>query len=324
MATHVSYRDGGKTGEEGFYRPFRKLLSRVGVMSSTDLLVTERGAGANKSVDIAAGDAFFSYNNYAFYGWNTAVLNSSDTVIADNTSGNPRIDAVVAYIDLTVVSSASSDNPGALKFKVVQGTPAGSPSAPNDAAIQSSVGAGNPFLRLANVAVANGFTSIVNANITDTRTVATVLGFESPKRCRVYKDANQSINNGAVTVLSFNQETFDTDTMHDNVTNNSRITINTPGVYLIKGQVSFASNTTGLRQILLHKNGTGLYASASAAPANGDRTTHQISAIVQAAAADYFELAANQTSGGALNIEGVAGDLYYGTNFEAVRLGPSS
>jgi len=170
MATHVSYRDGGKTSEEGFYRAFRKLLSAVGVMGSGDLAVSQRGAGANKSVDIAVGDAFFSYGNYAFFGWNTATLNDSSTVITDNTSGNDRIDAVVAYIDLTVISSASSDNPGALKFAVVAGTPAGSPSAPSDGTIQSAIGASNPFLRLANVAVANGFTSIVNANITDTRT----------------------------------------------------------------------------------------------------------------------------------------------------------
>lgn len=172
MATYVSFRDGGKTNEEGFLRPFAQLLSSLGVMGSSDLAVSQRGAGANKSVDIAAGDAFFSYNGYAYYGWNTATVNDSSTVITDNSSGNPRIDAVVAYIDLTVVSSASSNNPNALKFKVVAGTPAGSPSAPDDSTIQSSIGAGNPFIRLANVAVANGFSSIVNANITDTRTLS--------------------------------------------------------------------------------------------------------------------------------------------------------
>lgn len=63
MAQYLGFRDGGKTDQEGFYRPLRKLLTTVGVMSSSDLAVSQRGAGANKSVDIAAGDAFFTYNN---------------------------------------------------------------------------------------------------------------------------------------------------------------------------------------------------------------------------------------------------------------------
>lgn len=205
MSTYVNFRDGGKTNEEGFNRLLRKILSTVGVMSSSDLAVTQRGAGANKSVDIAAGDVFLSYNGYGFHAWNTATLNDSSTVIADNTSGNPRKDAVVAYIDLTVIDATNSNNPGALKFKVVQGTPAGSPSAPDDTAVQSSVGAGNPFLRLANVDVANGFTSIVNSNITDTRTKSALT--PDPLAIRILQFV-QSNNLGQVTATNQNVDTY--------------------------------------------------------------------------------------------------------------------
>lgn len=54
-------------------------------------------------------------------------------------------------------------------FTAVEGTPAGSPTAPSDNDIQTDLGAGVRWHRLANVAVANGFATIVDANITDTR-----------------------------------------------------------------------------------------------------------------------------------------------------------
>lgn len=146
----------------------------------------------------------------------------------------------------------------------------------------------------------------------------------SPKRARVYKDANQSVNSGVNTTITFNQETFDNDSMHDNVTNNSRITATTAGLYLLKAQVAFASNATGVREIFFMKNGSLALASAYQPALNGDRTVLQITTLVEAAATDYFEVQANQGSGGALNIEGAASDQYYQTHFEMVRLGPTS
>jgi hypothetical protein len=171
MATFGSYRDSGKTSEIGISRFFSSnYYAEDGVVKPGHLLVSERGAGANKSVDIAAGDInFFEGSTHSRLGWSDAIEN---VTITDNASGNPRIDAIVAYWDEAVVSSASSDNPNVILFVAVAGTPGASPTAPNDATIQSSVGAGNPFLRLADVDVANGFTSTVNADIEDRRTFA--------------------------------------------------------------------------------------------------------------------------------------------------------
>lgn len=143
----------------------------------------------------------------------------------------------------------------------------------------------------------------------------------TPSRARVYKDAAQSINTATPTILTFNQETFDNDTMHDNSTNNSRITITTAGLYSLKAQVAFAANATGNRKIFFVKNGSTSLASVYCAPSPTDRTVLQAMTLVQASASDYFEVQAEQGSGGALNIEGSAGDLYYQTHFEAVRLG---
>lgn len=145
-----------------------------------------------------------------------------------------------------------------------------------------------------------------------------------PKKVRVYKDSAQSITNNTETLITFNQETFDNDTMHDNATNNSRITITTAGVYLIKAQLAFASNSTGYRQALFKKSNSSALAYVTIAAANGERTNVQITTLAELSASDYIEVYGRQTSGGNLNIEGAASDPYYATHFEAIRLGASS
>lgn len=91
----------------------------------------------------------------------------ASVTISANSSGNARIDAVILYIDRAASANTTATNV-ALLTKVT-GTPAATPVAPTDAEIATSIGASNPFIRLANVAVANGASSIVTANITDTR-----------------------------------------------------------------------------------------------------------------------------------------------------------
>lgn len=88
-------------------------------------------------------------------------------VITSNASGNPRIDAIVLYIDLAATADATATN--VAKIAVVAGTPAASPTAPTDFAIGSAIGASNPFIRLANVTVASGASEILDADISDQR-----------------------------------------------------------------------------------------------------------------------------------------------------------
>lgn len=167
MGTYVAVRNGGKTDENGAFRFMRRASANgQGPVQSGDMIVAQHSA-PNKSVDIAVGDLVISYQDYIFYTWIDALYNLA---IAANVSGNDRIDCVVAYIDLSVVSSVSNNNPGALKFMDVQGTPNVSPVAPDGTAIQAAVGAGNPYYILSNVLCANGYGNIVNANITDERT----------------------------------------------------------------------------------------------------------------------------------------------------------
>jgi len=91
----------------------------------------------------------------------------ASVTISANASGNDRIDAIVLYIDLG--ASANAEVTNVAKFIAIEGTPAGSPSAPSDGDIEAEIGANNPYLRIADVDVANGAVSILDADITDQR-----------------------------------------------------------------------------------------------------------------------------------------------------------
>lgn len=64
----------------------------------------------------------------------------------------------------------------------------------------------------------------------------------NPPACRVYHSANQSLTNNVLATLAFNSERWDTDTMHDTVTNNSRITFKTAGLYVVSASVVFTAD----------------------------------------------------------------------------------
>lgn len=75
-------------------------LRTEGVLRRDDLEVSERGAGANWSVDIATGHIFVQGDNIAFQGlyhsFNDAVINKGFTTLAP--AANPRVDTIIARI----------------------------------------------------------------------------------------------------------------------------------------------------------------------------------------------------------------------------------
>ena len=122
--------------------------------------------------------------------------------------------------------------------------------------------------------------------------------------CRVYHDASQTISDDTLTALAFNQETFDTSSMHDTSTNNSRLVATPAGVYFVWGDVRFAANASGERQILIRVNGSTLvsnYADA-ANDISGKAHIQTTSTLVKLAEDDYVELCVQQTSGGSLSV----------------------
>lgn len=172
MTNKLGYRDGGKTSEEGINRITSRLLSNAGILGDDHMEVTEAGSPDN-TVVVAVGDISIGDNSpsntapaYYYHGWADAA--HSETVSA-NASGNARIDVLVAFVDLTVTDTTNSDNPGALDFMIVAGTAAATPVPPTTAEIQTAVGASNPWIALAQIDAANGFSSITDSDITDLR-----------------------------------------------------------------------------------------------------------------------------------------------------------
>lgn len=170
MSLATSNRDGGRTNEAGHLRGVIKNI--IGEVMA-GLAVSQRGAGANMSVDIAIGDAVIprSDGTYGHPAWNDAVYNQ---LISTADGSNPRRDVIVMYIDYGQAPSTgvANNTNGVVKIKSVPGTAAGSPVDPSDSAIQSSVGSGNPYIKLARVRVAAGATSINNSVIDDIRTMS--------------------------------------------------------------------------------------------------------------------------------------------------------
>jgi len=57
------------------------------------------------------------------------------------------------------------------------------------------------------------------------------------QRAKVYKAADQSVSVRTETTLQFDAEYWDTDTIHDTSTNNSRLTCKTAGIYVVTANV---------------------------------------------------------------------------------------
>lgn len=171
MANKVSYVNGATIYDDQDVAQLQTDFVTEGVAdgtgSGTDVQVSQRAAGANMSVDIAVGrvyvDITWSGRTLKVRIDNLAIANA---VVDANSSGSNRIDAALAVIDTTVTPNAAGSNIGTLTvLKNTTGTPTVTMS---DGAITGLLGHAN-WYRIANITVANGATSITNANISDTR-----------------------------------------------------------------------------------------------------------------------------------------------------------
>jgi hypothetical protein len=318
----------------------------AGVLSSTGYQVQQQ-VTPDMTVKVKAGKALV-FNATGSNAWLTNLDADANVTIGANVAGNPRIDALVIKIDLSADPDENASNVATLV--AVQGAAAASPSAPNDAAIQSAVGAGNAFLRLGNVTVANGAVSITTANISDARTRVKAKFGETPLKfpdadgttgqaiktdgagnlsfgdvsssasaARVYNTVNISIPHNTMTALTFNSERYDTDTMHDLVTNPGRLTCKTAGKYEIGAGMVLGASGTGRRYAELRLNGTTVI-DIFQIPVNSASagTILKLNTQYDLAVNDYVEVRVLQDSGGALNVE-ASGN--YSPEFWMARVG---
>lgn len=115
--------------------------------------------------------------------------------------------------------------------------------------------------------------------------------------------AGQTIPNATETAITLNSENFDTNSIHDNSTNSTRLTCKTAGKYIITGQINFTGNATGLREAQIRVNGTTSIASDNRVAGDTNDRAVSVSTIYELAVNDYIELYAYQSSGGDLIIK---------------------
>ncbi len=122
----------------------------------------------------------------------------------------------------------------------------------------------------------------------------------------VKKSANQSIPNAVGTYLTFDQEEYDTHAIHDNVTNNSRLTVPADVTRVqLTANVYWDTNSTGYRVLTIHKNGTFYQGNPQTRSRPVSGTQHAVniqSPVLEVSPGDYFEAKVTHTGGGALNL----------------------
>ena len=139
---------------------------------SLDHFKVEAESPASKNIKINSGEAWVHgepTDNLSDI--QLGIMASDGTLtVSDNISGNDRIDAVVLHWDTNTVPDATASN--LFDITIVEGTPAATPTAPSDSDVETDIGTDKGWIRLANIAVANGFTQITDTEITDKRVQA--------------------------------------------------------------------------------------------------------------------------------------------------------
>lgn len=131
----------------------------------------------------------------------------------------------------------------------------------------------------------------------------------------VYNSANESVGNGADQTITWDSSTWDTDSYHSNVTNNSRLTAPVTGKYEVFGGLAFFPNTTGDRYLNFRLNGAAILAYFVQASAKSGGIGTNVGGYYQVAlsAGDYVEMRGFQNSGGALTVTmGAQGGSFFG------------
>lgn len=126
---------------------------------------------------------------------------------------------------------------------------------------------------------------------------------------RVFHNTTQAATTAVSLALAFNSERFDqasnaSDTMHDTVTNNTRLTCRYAGVYMIGATISWAASAAGTARLLFFRlNGaTDIGGRSFVPPLNSGGNGQSGVTVYSLAVNDYVEAMAFQDSGGNLNV----------------------
>lgn len=156
---------------------------------------------------------------------------------------------------------------------------------------------GTPSLPTAATAVTQAEND-ASTKLSTTAYVDRATGNSSSNRpaCKLYGPTPTTCNDATNTpITAWSSESFDTDNMHSAVTNTGRITINTPGTYIVHAKAYFSSdtaaNTSGYTTILV--NGTTAHYLSTMPVRTVDSGLDNIfdqTVVLQLAAGDYLEM----------------------------------
>lgn len=271
-------------------------------------MLVKQNSTPNMTVLVEHGSALLNKNTISA----SVAEIKSDTSVAIDTANtaNPRIDSVVIYEDTsvtipTVEANYWQDGAGG-RFKIVSlpGTAAASPVALSDANIQSAIGAGKPFARLANITVAANSTTILNSNINNsvrnnlTASIAdgavTAPKLDSTSFGRLFArraTLTQVIPSGTQTIVVFNNVSEADGSAYNPST--GVYTATTAGLFSLSARVTMRESVAISLRILL--NNTVVVSEDT--PATGTYATKSINFSVRLGAGDTLALAVSQTTG---------------------------
>lgn len=124
-------------------------------------------------------------------------------------------------------------------------------------------------------------------------------GKSSAPMCRVRKSSANNVADSTATAIGFGSEDYDTDTMHDNSTNPSRITFTTAGKYHVGAMIKWAGAAGGTRKVSIVLGGATTLAAVEH-PADCESMTISLDYVFTAA--QYVELVVYQDSGGTIQV----------------------
>jgi len=129
---------------------------------------------------------------------------------------------------------------------------------------------------------------------------------------RVFRSTTQSVNNDTATEITFDSESWDTNSFHSTSSDTGRITIpvGQAGKYIFELGFQYDANATGVRQFNLYKNGSSIREFTNNTVSAGV-TAYSVSYIYDCAESDYFQFYTYQNSGGTRTLASGTDKTYF-------------
>jgi hypothetical protein len=131
------------------------------------------------------------------------------------------------------------------------------------------------------------------------------------------------LTDATLTAIAWDAEDFDTDVMHDNSTNNTRLVCTLAGKYRVYCSLAFAPGAVGERAVVFKVNNS-TYVGGQQVTANATTADHTVvsaTTTCDLAVGDYVECLGQQITGGSLNVAVSSTSVGIPSHFGMERIG---